>query len=146
MSNPPRPTRSTRARTSTQRQETLAAEGGASQQDVDDAKAALDMADAKVEVNQKALDLAVIGPRAEDIDAGRGAAACRRSAAGAVCVSSWRTPSLSAPLDGIVRSRLIEPGEMASPQKPVFSLAIIDPKWVRAYVSETDLGTVCIRA
>jgi HlyD family secretion protein len=31
---------------------------------------------------------------------------------------------------------------MASPQKPVFSLAITDPKWVRAYVSEPDLGKV----
>ncbi len=31
---------------------------------------------------------------------------------------------------------------MATPQKPVFSLAITDPKWVRAYVSEPDLGKV----
>ena len=29
---------------------------------------------------------------------------------------------------------------MASPQKPVFSLAVINPKWVRAYVAEADLG------
>ena len=29
---------------------------------------------------------------------------------------------------------------MASPQKSVFSLAITDPKWVRAYVAEPDLG------
>ena len=29
---------------------------------------------------------------------------------------------------------------MASPQQPVFSLAVIDPKWVRAYVAEADLG------
>ena len=29
---------------------------------------------------------------------------------------------------------------MASPQKPVFSLAVTDPKWVRAYVPESDLG------
>jgi HlyD family secretion protein len=49
---------------------------------------------------------------------------------------------LTAPLDAVVRSRLAEPGEMASPQKPAFSLAITDPKWVRAYVSETDLGHV----
>jgi HlyD family secretion protein len=34
----------------------------------------------------------------------------------------------------------MEPGEMASPQRPVFSLAIIDPKWVRTYVSEANLG------
>jgi len=36
----------------------------------------------------------------------------------------------------------MEPGEMASPQKPVFSLAVTDPKWIRAYVSEPDLGKV----
>jgi HlyD family secretion protein len=29
---------------------------------------------------------------------------------------------------------------MSSPQRPVYSLAITDPKWVRAYVSEPDLG------
>ncbi|HXL16648.1 MAG TPA: HlyD family efflux transporter periplasmic adaptor subunit, partial [Streptosporangiaceae bacterium] len=49
---------------------------------------------------------------------------------------------LVAPMDAVVRTRLLEPGEMASPQKPVFSLAITDPKWVRAYVSEPDLGKV----
>ncbi len=49
---------------------------------------------------------------------------------------------LVAPTDAVVRTRLMEPGEMASPQKPVFSLAVIDPKWVRAYVSEADLGKV----
>ena len=31
---------------------------------------------------------------------------------------------------------------MASPLRPVFLLAIIDPKWVRAYVSERDLSKV----
>jgi HlyD family secretion protein len=31
---------------------------------------------------------------------------------------------------------------MASPQRPIFNLAITDPKWIRAYVSETDLGRV----
>ena len=31
---------------------------------------------------------------------------------------------------------------MASPQKPAFTLAITEPKWVRAYVSEPELGLV----
>jgi len=31
---------------------------------------------------------------------------------------------------------------MASPQRPVFTLAITDPKWVRAYVAEPDLGRI----
>src|SRR6202022_2604047 len=49
---------------------------------------------------------------------------------------------LLAPLDAVVRSRIVEPGEMASPQKSAFTLAITDPKWVRVYVAETDLGVV----
>jgi ABC-2 type transport system ATP-binding protein len=53
---------------------------------------------------------------------------------------------LLAPLDAVVRSRIVEPGEMASPQKAAFTLAITDPKWVRAYVSETDLGARCAKA
>src|SRR5581483_5299059 len=36
----------------------------------------------------------------------------------------------------------MEPGEMASPQRAVLSLAITDPKWVRVYVPEPDLGRV----
>ena len=34
----------------------------------------------------------------------------------------------------------MEPGEIAAPSKPVFSLATRGTKWVRAYVSETNLG------
>jgi HlyD family secretion protein len=49
---------------------------------------------------------------------------------------------LIAPCDAVVRSRLLEPGEMATPQRPVLNLAIADPKWVRAYVSEPDLGKI----
>ena len=46
---------------------TLAADSIVSQQDLENAKAALDVAEAKLEVNQKALDLAIAGPRKEDI-------------------------------------------------------------------------------
>jgi HlyD family secretion protein len=49
---------------------------------------------------------------------------------------------LAAPCDAVVRSRLMEPGEMANPQRPVLGLALTDPKWVRAYVSESDLGRI----
>src|SRR5215469_8175162 len=31
---------------------------------------------------------------------------------------------------------------MASPQKSAFTIAIIDPKWISAYISERDLGRV----
>jgi HlyD family secretion protein len=110
-----------------------------SQQDFDNAKAAWDSAQAKLVVNQKALDLAVAGPRKEDI--AQAEAQLRANEAQlAFLQQQLKDAELLAPKDAVVRTRLMEPGEMANPQKPVFSLAIIDPKWVRAYVSAPDLG------
>jgi HlyD family secretion protein len=112
-----------------------------SQQDIDNAKAALDVALARVELNQKALDLAVVGPRKEDIAQGE-AQLQALEAQLAFARQQLTEATLVAPVDAVVRSRLLEPGDMASPTKPVFTLAITDPKWVRAYVSEPDLGKV----
>ena len=39
-------------------------------------------------------------------------------------------------------SRLLEPGDMASPQRPVLALAVTSPKWARIYVDESSLGQV----
>jgi HlyD family secretion protein len=47
-----------------------------------------------------------------------------------------------APESGVIRERILEPGDMASPQTSVFTLALTDPVWVRAYVPETALGRV----
>ena len=112
---------------------------GVSQQDLDNAKAALDVAEAKLAVNQKVLDLAIIGARKEDI--GQAEAELRADEAQlAFLRQELADVQLVAPVNAVVRTRLMEPGEMASPQRPVFSLAITDPKWVRAYVAEPDLG------
>src|SRR4029077_14721094 len=111
------------------------------QQDVDDAKAALDVAQAQLAVNEKALELAVIGPRKEDI-AQIEAQLRANEAQLALLRQQLVDAQLFAPLDAVIRTRILEPGEMASPQKPVYTLAITDPKWVRAYVSEPDLGKV----
>jgi HlyD family secretion protein len=111
------------------------------QQDVDNAKAALEMAEAKLAVNQKALDLAIKGPRKEEI--AEAEARLRASEAQLALLRQQLVDAeLFAPVDAVVRNRIAEPGEMVSPQKPVFSLAITDPKWVRAYVAEPDLGRV----
>lgn len=40
----------------------------------------------------------------------------------------------------------MEPGELATPQRPVFSLAVTDPKWVRAYAPESALGRLQLGA
>lgn len=115
--------------------------GAVSKQDLDNAKAALDVANAKLMVAQKALDLEVAGPRVEDIAQARAQLAANEAHA-AMLKQQLIDAQLLAPSEGVIRSRLMEPGEMASPQKPVFSLAITSPKWVRAYVSEPDLGKI----
>ena len=110
-------------------------------QDVDNAKAALQVADAKLAVNQRALELSLAGPRKEEI--AEAEARLRADEAQAALLRQQLADSqLAAPLDGVVRTRVMEPGEMASPQKSVFSLAITDPKWVRVYVAEPNLGKV----
>ena len=112
-----------------------------SKQDLDSAKAALDVARARLAVNRKALELQVAGPRKEDI--AQAEAQLRSDEAQlALLHRQLADMELKAPIDGVVRSRLVEPGEMASPQKAAFTLAITDPKWIRAYVSEPDLGAV----
>jgi len=112
-----------------------------SQQQLDDAKATLDSADAKLAVNQKALDLSLAGPRKEDI--AQGEAQLQANLAQLKMLQQQLADcELFAPANAVVRNRLMEPGEMASPTKPVFTLAVTDPKRVRAYVSEPDLGKV----
>jgi HlyD family secretion protein len=112
-----------------------------SQQDLDGARAALGVARARVTVEEKTSDMAVIGPRVEDI--AQGEAQLRVDQAQLDLLRLKLTDAeLASPIDAVVRSRLLEPGEMVSPQRPVFNLAVTDPKWVRAYVSETALGRV----
>jgi len=120
---------------------TQSSPGSISQLDIDSAKAALEEADAKVAVNQKALELENAGPRKEDI-AQAEAQSRADDAQVALLRQELSDAQLIAPCNAVVRARLLEPGEMVSPQTPVFSLAIIDPKWIRAYADEPDLGNV----
>lgn len=112
-----------------------------SRQDLDDARSAAEAAQARLTVNQQALRLQLIGPRREDI----GQAVAQLDGYRAQLTLLRREladAELVAPMNAVVRTRLIEPGEIVTPQRPAFSLAITDPKWVRAYVTEIDLGHV----
>jgi HlyD family secretion protein len=129
------------ARRTYERLKKSAGAGATSQQDMDTAEAAFDVAEAKLRVNQKALELAVKGPRKEDIAEAR--ATLRALEADlAAAKQNLAYGTLASPANGVVQSRILEPGEMASPQRPVLTIAITDPKWVRVYASEPDLGKI----
>lgn len=112
-----------------------------SQQDLDSAKAAADASQGRLTAAQQGLELVTIGPRAEDI--AHEEADLRVKEAQLLLMHQLVADSeLIAPCEAVVRSRLLEPGEMASPQRPIVTLAILNPKWIRAYIAESDLGIV----
>lgn len=115
--------------------------GAITPQNVDQRRADAQTARAKVDELRATLRLVEIGPRAEDV-AGAEAQVAASEAQLAQLRHQIDLGRLLAPADAVVRSRLLEPGDMATPQKPVFALALTRPKWVRVYVSEPDLGRI----
>jgi HlyD family secretion protein len=91
----------------------------------------------------QALRLAVIGPRKEDIAAAQ-ATLKAYTAALALAQKELADAQLYAPADGVIQSRILEPGDMATPQTPVFTLALDNPLWVRAYLPEPEMGKVAL--
>ncbi|SEG75468.1 HlyD family efflux transporter periplasmic adaptor subunit [Marinobacterium lutimaris] len=112
---------------------------GVSAQDIDTAATRVRAARAQLAVQAEALKLAQTGPRDEDIAAAE-AQLETLNADLALLNHQLDQSRLIAPTDARVRARLLEPGDIASPQRPVFTLALNDPKWVRVYVSEPDMG------
>lgn len=73
------------------------------------------------------------------------AQAARDAAEAALAMLDYQIKTASiitSPATGVIRSRLAEVGDMAASSKVVYQIAVMDPKWVRAFVSETQLGFV----
>lgn len=123
------------------RQNSLLESGTASQRTVDVARAARDQAAANLAAAKAALSLATAGFRSEDIAVG-----AARVAAAEAALAQTRTAladtELVAPSDATVIARVREPGSMVASSTPVYSLSLRDPVYVRAYVSEPDLGRI----
>ena len=115
--------------------------GATSEQALDNARAQLDVDQAQLKVKEKALNLALEGPRKEDIAAARNHLEALKASLSLLKIR-LSDMTLTSPAAGVIQNRNLEPGEMASPDQPVVTLALTDPKWVRAYVPEPDLGRI----
>ena len=93
----------------------------------------------EVEASRQTLNLLKRGSRKEDIAAAE-AQLLALKASLKLARQHLKDANIYAPADGVIRNRILQPGEMASPQTPVLSLALINPVWVRAYLPETSLG------
>ncbi|MBI9076523.1 MAG: efflux RND transporter periplasmic adaptor subunit [Desulfatibacillum sp.] len=94
---------------------------------------------AALEQAQADYDLVEAGPRKENIAQAR---ARMESAREAVKIAEKRIQDalLKAPFDGVILTKAAEPGAYMNPGTPVVTLAQMDPLWLRAFVSEKDLG------
>lgn len=131
------------------------------------AKAALDVAKAKLAAAEAQYRLVRDGPRAEEIDQARAASDQARAyndlvrngprtedidqararvdqASGNLDIARTTLgyATLLSPLDGMVLSKSTEPGEYVSPGTPIVTAADLVNIWLRAYVSETDITKV----
>lgn len=97
------------------RREELVGQGGVSQEDLDNARAA-------VQINEALLREAVA-----------------RLSVAKENLSYTHLRSLS---EGTVLTRIREPGTVVRDGDPVYTLSLLDPVWVRAFVSEPDLGRI----
>jgi HlyD family secretion protein len=124
-----------------ERTQKTAGTGATSEQALDDARAQAEVDQAQLKVKEKALNLALEGPRKEDIAAAK---KTLESLKASLLLLEIRLAdmTLTAPAAGVIQNRILEPGDMADANRPVFTLALIDPKWVRAYVPEPDLGLI----
>ena len=123
------------------RQVELAKSGAASKQAADDSKAQRDSAKARLDSAKEALALAEEGPRMEDIAIVRAELEAARAKV-AQAERNLSDAELIAPADGIILTRVQEPGAIVATGSVVYALSLKAPIWVRSYISEPDLGRI----
>jgi len=114
-------------------------EGATSQREIEATKAEYAASEDRADLLKADLALMIAGPRKEDIAK---AQAELQAANARVTLAQQRLSdaTLTAPVSGVIRVRLHEPGEMVGPTTPVVLLAETDPIWIRVYIDESDLG------
>jgi len=112
-----------------------------SAQDRDQAATALKRAEAIFKAAQQRYNEAVEGSRKEDIEIARANLSQANANLGLSRVNLDYTV-LRAPSAGVITVRQAELGEVVAPGSPVVTLADLDHIWLRAYIAETDLGSI----
>lgn len=60
----------------------------------------------------------------------------------ALAQTNLRDTVIYAPSDGTILTRIREPGTVVKEADPVYTLSLLSPIWVRAFIQEADLGVV----
>jgi HlyD family secretion protein len=98
-----------------QRRLELVSVGGVAKEDLDNATASRDELKAQLKENRASLRIAL---------------------------DNLKFTKAYAPTEGTILTRIREPGTVVNPADPVYTLSVTSPVWIRAYVSEPELGIV----
>lgn len=131
----------TLAEATLKRIQTLAGEDYATHQRHDLAQAERDEAAAAVAAAREAFELLESGAREEDIRAAR-AALNADEARLSLAQRRLSDAELVAPNNGVILTRVREPGAVVGTGQPIYTLSLTSPVWVRTYVAEPDLGKI----
>ncbi len=105
------------------------------------AQAAHEVAQARVREAGERLGLVEEGPRKEAIDQARARVMQAREGLG-LAKTRLSYAEIVSPLDGMVLSKNVEPGDYVAAGTPIVTVGALDNVWLRGYVEETDLGRV----
>lgn len=115
--------------------------GALSQEALDRATLALELASSRRDQAAQQLRLVETGPRPERVAAQR-AVVAQAEAAVRQADAALANAVIVAPFSGIVTVRGREPGETVPAGAPVFSVMNLEDRWVRIYVREDAIGAV----
>lgn len=118
---------------------TLLGSGAGTRAAFDNAHAAYDEIRSKSVASEKAAEIMRLGPRKEDIEAQRAKVEGDRAEL-ALAQHRLGDTQLKAPADGVILTRIAEPGAVLGPTSPIYTLSLTSQIWVRSFVPEAFLG------
>lgn len=131
----------TNAKATFDRQQELVRTAVTSRASFDQARMELDAAQAGLAQAKASLAEAVAGPRQQDIEIAR-ANLLGAKAAEDLAKTQLANTVLKAPADGLIMTRVVEPGSVVLPGASVYAMAIGGEVWVRSFAPEPMLGRV----
>jgi HlyD family secretion protein len=121
----------------------LADRGSATEKSRDDAATRKEIAERSVAAAKAQLDKLVAGPRRQEIEAARAQRASAEAMVAAV-EQQITDATVLAPSDGVVTTRIAEPGEVLPPGATIAVLTDIARPWLTVWIDEPSLSQVVL--
>jgi len=121
----------------------LAERGTATEKSRDDAATRQEVADRAVAAARAQVDKLVAGPRRQEIEAAR---AQRAAAEAAVAAAEQKIvdATVLSPIDGVLTTRVAEPGEVLAPGATIAVLTDLTRPWLTVWIDEPNLSQVAL--